>query len=191
VIDALDKERTLVNILDKSLDLGKVMIFVAQKRVADDLCRRLQRENFRALALHGDKEQGERDWVLNQFREGKCQLMIATDVASRGIDVKDIATVINYDFPNNLEDYVHRIGRTGRAGRKGTAISFFTVADSKKAKELIEVLKSTNQNIPDALFEFVGAGSGHGSGYGGGYKGGRGSNVNGYPGAGGGGGYRR
>lgn len=80
--------------------------------------------------------------------------MIATDVASRGIDVLDITAVVNYDFPGNIEDYVHRIGRTGRAGNQGTAFSFFTYTDAGKAKDLIKVLLEAKQPVPEALNKF-------------------------------------
>ena len=76
-------------------------------------------DGFAALCIHGDKKQEERDWVLAEFKAGKSPIMVATDVASRGLDVKDIRYVINYDMPNQIEDYIHRIGRTGRAGTHG------------------------------------------------------------------------
>ena len=81
--------------------------------------------------------------------------MLATDVASRGLDVDGIKLVVNYDFPKNVEEYVHRIGRTGRAGRAGKAHTFFTLNDGKLARELVEVLRSTGQKVPDALSRFV------------------------------------
>ncbi|KAI7596457.1 ATP-dependent RNA helicase, partial [Hortaea werneckii] len=96
---------------------NKVLIFTGTKRVADDITRFLRQDGWPALSIHGDKQQNERDWVLNEFKTGKSPIMVATDVASRGIDVKDITHVFNYDYPNNSEDYVHRIGRTARAGR--------------------------------------------------------------------------
>lgn len=80
--------------------------------------------SFPALSIHGDKRQQERDWVLNDFKTGNSTIMVATDVAARGIDVKDIKYVINFDFASTIEDYIHRIGRTGRAGRKGTAYRY-------------------------------------------------------------------
>jgi superfamily II DNA/RNA helicase len=99
------------------------------------LCRRLtlslSRSGWPALAIHGDKQQQERDWVLQEFKSGRSPIMIATDVASRGLDVKDIKYVINYDFPNNCEDYIHRIGRTGRGGATGTSYTYFTTENSK------------------------------------------------------------
>jgi ATP-dependent RNA helicase DDX5/DBP2 len=86
--------------------------------------------------------------------------MVATDVAARGLDVKDIAYVINFDFPNSVEDYVHRIGRTARAGATGTAITFFTRNNARNARELINVLKEANQPIPPALYDFYQRGRG-------------------------------
>jgi len=93
--------------------------------------------------------------------------MVATDVAARGLDVKDVKVVVNYDFPNQVEDYVHRIGRTGRAGEKGVAYSFFTATDCKKAKSLVDVLRQTNQHIPEELVKMIQYTSGSGGGHGG------------------------
>lgn len=90
---------------------AKTLIFCDTKRGADDITRLLRRDGWPALSIHGDKKQSERDWVLNQFKTGRSAIMIATDVASRGLDVKDVKYVINYDFPGTIEDYVHRIGR--------------------------------------------------------------------------------
>ncbi|KAI0243712.1 ATP-dependent RNA helicase dbp2 [Massospora cicadina] len=118
----------------------RCIIFTATKRTADEITRCLRRDGWPALAIHGDKVQSERDWVLQQFKSGKSHIMVATDVASRGIDVKDVKFVINYDFPGNIEDYVHRIGRTGRGGDTGTAITFFTAEDASKAKDLVAIL---------------------------------------------------
>ncbi|KAK3709828.1 ATP-dependent RNA helicase dbp2 [Vermiconidia calcicola] len=155
---------------------NKILIFTGTKRVADDITRFLRQDGWPALSIHGDKQQNERDWVLNEFKTGKSPIMVATDVASRGIDVKDITHVFNYDYPNNSEDYVHRIGRTGRAGRNGTAITLFTTDNSKQARDLISVLKEANQQIDPRLAEMAryGGGGGGGRGYGGGRGGGRG-----------------
>jgi len=157
------------------MDGSKVLIFTGTKRVADSLTRSLRSDGWPARAIHGDKTQTERDWVLQEFRTGKSPLMIATDVAARGLDVKDIGTVINFDFPSQLEDYVHRIGRTGRAGCVGNAITFFTSNDAKKAKGLIDLLKQNSQKIPEQLYTLASAAIGMSSGrYGGGRGGGRG-----------------
>ncbi|CDJ62108.1 MGC53795 protein, related [Eimeria necatrix] len=101
------------------MDGSKILVFAETKRGADNLTRDLRMEGWPALSLHGDKKQEERTWVLDEFKQGRNPIMVATDVASRGLDVKDIRHVINYDMPNQIEDYVHRIGRTGRAGAKG------------------------------------------------------------------------
>ncbi|KAI7275766.1 ATP-dependent RNA helicase [Hortaea werneckii] len=154
---------------------NKVLIFTGTKRVADDITRFLRQDGWPALSIHGDKQQNERDWVLNEFKTGKSPIMVATDVASRGIDVKDITHVFNYDYPNNSEDYVHRIGRTARAGRTGTAITLFTTDNSKQARDLVNVLREAKQQIDPRLAEMVryGGGGGGGRGFGGG-RGGRG-----------------
>ena len=123
-----------------------------------------------------DRSQQERDWVLQEFRSGQSPLMIATDVASRGLDVKDIKTVINYDFPTQVEDYVHRIGRTGRAGEKGLSITFFSRNDAKKARELIQLLRQNDQVVPEELAEMEGGG-GYGGGGGGRFGGSRSSRL--------------
>ncbi|KAI7368836.1 ATP-dependent RNA helicase, partial [Hortaea werneckii] len=154
---------------------NKVLIFTGTKRVADDITRFLRQDGWPALSIHGDKQQNERDWVLNEFKTGKSPIMVATDVASRGIDVKDITHVFNYDYPNNSEDYVHRIGRTARAGRTGTAITLFTTDNSKQARDLVNVLHEAKQQIDPRLAEMAryGGGGGGGRGFGGG-RGGRG-----------------
>merc|ERR1719487_2602355 len=107
------------------MDGSKIIIFSETKRGADELTREMRLDGFPALCLHGDKKQEERDWVL-KFKTGKSPLLLATDVASRGLDVKDIKYVINYDMPRQIEDYIYRVGRTGRAGATGSSYTFFT-----------------------------------------------------------------
>ncbi|KAF6788780.1 RNA helicase [Colletotrichum musicola] len=163
---------------DKS---NKILIFVGTKRVADDITRFLRQDGWPALSIHGDKQQNERDWVLDQFKTGKSPIMVATDVASRGIDVRNITHVLNYDYPNNSEDYIHRIGRTGRAGAKGTAITLFTTENSKQARDLVNVLREARQEIDPRLAEmtrFGGGGGGRYGGWGRGRGGGGGGNRN-------------
>ena len=163
------KEKTLFQILDRVMKGGaRILVFSETKRMCDQLVRNLRQEGFPALAIHGDKKQQEREWVLNEFRTGKQPLMIATDVASRGIDVKDIRYVINFDFPKTIEDYVHRIGRTGRAGAKGTAITFIDQQqDARIAQKLISLLKKAKQNIPPELQQMDSGGGGYRSNGGG------------------------
>ncbi|CAI4051666.1 hypothetical protein SUVZ_14G2090 [Saccharomyces uvarum] len=168
-------------------DEYKTLIFASTKRMCDDITKYLREDGWPALAIHGDKDQRERDWVLQEFRNGGSPIMVATDVAARGIDVKGINYVINYDMPGNIEDYVHRIGRTGRAGATGTAVSFFTEENKGLGGKLISIMKEANQNIPPELLKYdrrsyggghprYGGGRGGRGGYGrrGGYGGGRG-----------------
>ncbi|KAL8690174.1 MAG: hypothetical protein Q9218_004324 [Villophora microphyllina] len=129
IVSEFDKRDRMTKHLERIMDAdkdAKILLFTGTKRVADEITRFLRQDGWPALSIHGDKQQNERDWVLNEFKTGKSPIMVATDVASRGIDVKNITHVLNYDYPNNSEDYVHRIGRTGRAGSKGTAITLFT-----------------------------------------------------------------
>jgi len=184
-------------------DLGgkkhaKIIVFTAKKMSCNDLANKLWDDGFAVDCLHGDRPQWERTKVMNAFKDGTLRMLIATDVAARGLDVKDVGVVINYDMPagsNGVEDYVHRIGRTGRAGSKGIAHTFFTQGDSKNATKLVEVLLKAEQEIPPELQAMVrprfgGGGRGRGRGgrgYGG-RGGGRGRGGRGYMSSGGGGG---
>jgi len=151
----------------------KVIVFVETKKGCDQLTRSLRGEGFPCRCIHGDKTQQERDDTLAEFKAGKLPILIATDVAARGLDVKDIAVVVNFDMPNNIEDYIHRIGRTGRAGARGTAVSFFTEKASKMAKDLVEILYEAKQEVPPALATQAGGAYGGGNNrYGGGRYGG-------------------
>ncbi len=172
-----DKMRTLVEELSQIMagaEPGKVIIFVGKKITADMVADHLNRERFPAVALHGDKSQSARDWVMRQFKAGHSAIMVATDVAARGLDVKEINHVINFDMPKNIEDYVHRIGRTGRAGKYGTAISLFSPEeDFKLTRDLIRILEEAKQEVPPELFDSMSR-SGRGRGGGRGGYGGRG-----------------
>ncbi|EEB07575.2 ATP-dependent RNA helicase Dbp2 [Schizosaccharomyces japonicus yFS275] len=193
VVDPADKRARLSKDLEKAMEdkESKVLVFTGTKRVADEITRFLRQDGWPALAIHGDKAQDERDWVLNEFRTGKSPIMVATDVASRGIDVKGITHVFNFDFPGNTEDYVHRIGRTGRAGAKGTAYTYFTQENSKQARDLIGILREAKQNIDPKLEEMArysgGGGNrrwgGRGRGRGGYGRGGGGYGGRGYTGS--------
>merc|ERR1719424_942486 len=146
----------------------RTLIFVETKRGCDQLCNSMRHDGYPAKAMHGDKDQHERDQVLREFKEGKTPIMVATDVAARGLDVKEVMVVINFDFPNNVEDYVHRIGRTGRAGKKGTAVTFFTSKAGKNARELSKILADAGQPVPPELagMQSYGGGGGRGGGRG-------------------------
>ena len=121
-------------------------------------------------AIHGDKDQREREATLRDFRSGRAPILVATDVAARGLDIADVALVVNYDYPNNIEDYVHRIGRTGRAGASGVAGTLMTPNDAKQARPLMRILSQAGQPVPPAL-EALASSSGGGGGGGGGGKG--------------------
>jgi ATP-dependent RNA helicase DDX5/DBP2 len=150
-----DKPMRLSKLLEKVMNGGRILIFTETKKKADELTRSLRANGWPALAVHGDKSQQERDWVLSQFRSGKQPLMVATDVAARGLDIKDVKYVINYDFPNTIEDYVHRIGRTGRAGALGKSHTFFTPDKFRVAKELVNLLRDAGQDIPPELARLI------------------------------------
>jgi ATP-dependent RNA helicase DDX5/DBP2 len=135
---------------------SKVVVFAETKRGCESLYAQLRAKQWPAEAIHGDKSQREREHILSAFKQGTCRILIATDVASRGLDVKDISHVVNYDFPRQVEDYVHRIGRTARGGAEGTSISFFTDKNRRQAAELVRVMRETKQEIPERLREMAG-----------------------------------
>uniref|UniRef100_A0A0D9UXC6 RNA helicase n=1 Tax=Leersia perrieri TaxID=77586 RepID=A0A0D9UXC6_9ORYZ len=161
VITPPEKSRRLDQILRSQEPGSKIIIFCSTKRMCDQLARNLAR-NYGASAIHGDKSQSERDSVLSEFRNGRCPILVATDVAARGLDIKDIRVVVNYDFPTGVEDYVHRIGRTGRAGATGVAYTFFCEQDSKYASDLVKILEGANQSVSQQLRDLISRG-----GYGG------------------------
>ncbi|VDI39805.1 putative ATP-dependent RNA helicase DDX5 [Mytilus galloprovincialis] len=150
-----EKDYKLMKLLDEIMQEkeNKTIVFTETKRRADELTRRMRREGWPVMCIHGDKNQQERDWVLQEFRVGKTPILIATDVASRGLDVDDIKFVINFDYPNSSEDYVHRIGRTARANNTGTAYTFFTQNNCKQAADLISVLREANQQVNPKLVQ--------------------------------------
>ncbi|KAH8486879.1 hypothetical protein H0E87_025759 [Populus deltoides] len=147
----LEKYKRLIKLLKEVMDGSRILIFMETKKGCDQVTRQLRMDGWAALSIHGDKNQAERDWVLAEFKSGRSPIMTATDVAARGLDVKDIKCVVNYDFPSSLEDYVHRIGRTGRAGARGTALTFFTESNAKFARDLIKILQEAGQIVPPSL----------------------------------------
>jgi ATP-dependent RNA helicase DDX5/DBP2 len=151
VVSQHEKKNRLRRLLEKVMDGSKILIFCSTKREGDELTREMRLDGFPALCIHGDKKQEERDWVLKEFKEGKSPILVATDVASRGLDVKDIKYVINYDLPTQIEDYIHRVGRTGRAGATGSSYTFFTSDKARMAPDLIRVLEEAGQPVPDEL----------------------------------------
>ena len=114
----LQKENKLARLLEEIGSQDKMLVFVETKRKADELTRLMRRDGYPAMCIQGDKQQREREWVLGEFKSGGTTILVATDVAARGLHVDDVKFVINYDYPNNSEDYIHRIGRTGRKENK-------------------------------------------------------------------------
>jgi ATP-dependent RNA helicase DDX5/DBP2 len=129
----------------------RVVIFSSTKRTCDWLTRELSHNNIRAAAVHGDKSQAERDAVLSAFRRGLVPVLVATDVAARGLDIPGVSSVVNYEFPEDHEMYIHRIGRTGRAGRKGESLTFLTPENANVTPVLVDIMKGANQHVPEEL----------------------------------------
>ena len=134
-----DKRKKLMDILNKGID-PPIIVFVNQKKGADVLAKGLEKMGFSATTLHGGKGQEQREFALASLKGGSKDILVATDVAGRGIDIKDVSMVINYDMAKSIEDYTHRIGRTGRAGKTGIAISFLTLNDSAVFYDLKQAL---------------------------------------------------
>lgn len=132
---------------DRNNSAAKAIIFCSTKRMCDQLQRDLQRAGVPCAAIHGDKGQREREHALGELKSGAMKLIVATDVAARGIDIKGVTLVVNFDAPGNTEDYVHRIGRTGRAGQKGYAVSLISDKDAHALRGIIEVMRRTNQEV--------------------------------------------
>ena len=124
---------------------GSVVLFVKTKRSADKIALKLRKDKFNAEAIHGDLRQSKREKVILKFRKNRFQILVATDVAARGLDIPHIEHVINYDIPQNPEDYIHRIGRTARAGAKGRALTFLTEGDKKNWNAIGKLI---NPNAP-------------------------------------------
>ncbi|KAI8326269.1 DEAD-domain-containing protein [Martensiomyces pterosporus] len=180
-----DKLSVLLDIISSTNADGLTLVFVETKRMADRLSEDLLDENIPASAIHGDRTQRERERALESFRTGRTPVLVATAVAARGLDIPNVGHVINYDLPSDPDEYVHRVGRTGRAGNTGIATSFFNRGNRNIVRGLIDLLKESNQEIPHWLTVvarensgFGGRGRGRG-GYGGGYGGGGGSSSRG------------
>ena len=129
---------------------GTVLVFTGTQIRTESVANYLEEYGVKVNRIHGGRTQGQRSTALKQFREGKIKVLIATDVAARGIDVSDISHVINYDLPQIAEDYIHRIGRTGRAGSSGIATSFVTEQDQRRWDEIVALLKKTGSAVPKA-----------------------------------------
>jgi ATP-dependent RNA helicase DDX5/DBP2 len=183
VIQEHEKWAELKRVLHDIRDGERTIIFCETKRNCNDITARLRRDGFPAMAIHGDKQQQERDHVLREFKAGRSWLMCATNVASRGLDVPDVRFVINFDMPSDgVEDYIHRIGRAGRKTKegynKGDSFSFVTAKNAKIASELVGILMDANQPVPPELKTLAMNSYSRGGGRGGRRGGGRGRSSN-------------
>ncbi|KAL6845699.1 hypothetical protein ACP4OV_024522 [Aristida adscensionis] len=171
VLDA-DKRSYLMDLLHAQKSNGThgkqalTLVFVETKRGADALEDWLYRNGFPATSIHGDRSQQEREHALRSFKSGATPILVATDVAARGLDIPHVAHVINFDLPNDIDDYVHRIGRTGRAGKSGLATAFFNESNISLARPLSELMQEANQEVPQWLERYA-ARSTYGGGGGG------------------------
>ena len=139
-VDRNNKKALLVKLLYEE-NIRRALVFTRTKYMAKELSRQLVRQRVRSDDLHGDKTQAARQYALNSFHAGRIQVLVATDIASRGIDVDNVSHVINYELPNEPENYIHRIGRTGRAGKKGTALSFCEASEVVYLRQIERVIK--------------------------------------------------
>ena len=189
-----DKRSVLLDILVSEGKTGLTLVFVETKRMADTLSEFLMNNRLPATSIHGDRTQREREQALDTFRKGRTPILVATAVAARGLDIPNVTHVINYDLPSDIDDYVHRIGRTGRAGNTGISTAFFNRGNRNIVRELVELLREANQDIPGWLdtvaqeASFSSSFRGGGRGYRGGARG-RGGGTRDFRTSGGGGGY--
>eukprot|EP00164_Ancoracysta_twista_P014821 GFYU01024276.1.p2 GENE.GFYU01024276.1~~GFYU01024276.1.p2 ORF type:complete len:198 (+),score=71.92 GFYU01024276.1:68-595(+) len=144
-----DKHRLLREALD--LTPAPIIVFVNTKKTADILSRQLERDQYKAVAIHGGKVQDQRETAIEGIKNGKFDILVATGVAARGIDISNVSQVINYEMPNNIQEYTHRIGRTGRAGKQGLATGLLTMEDSDIFFDLKQLLAASNNTIPPEL----------------------------------------
>ena len=133
----------------------RALIFVDRQESADGLLRDLMRKGYPCMSIHGGKDQIDRDSTIDDFKKGIVPILIATSVAARGLDVKQLKLVVNFDAPNHLEDYVHRAGRTGRAGNTGTAVTFITPDQERYSLDIAKALRQSGQEVPDELQKLV------------------------------------
>jgi len=148
-----EKRDAILDLISKN-PREKVIIFINRKAVCSHLSSDMLGMGISCASIHGDMSQEARISSLEEFKRNECTILVATDVAARGIDVADVTLVVNYDMPKTAEDYVHRVGRTGRAGKQGSAISFFTKPDSRLAADIINILKQAGQEVPDLLHKY-------------------------------------
>lgn len=151
----LQKWNWLLCHLVKFLSEGSVLIFVTKKADAETVANNLLVKEYNCLLLHGDMDQADRNKVITQFKRKECDILVATDVAARGLDIPHIRNVVNYDIARDIDTHTHRIGRTGRAGEKGNAFTLVTDKDKEFAGHLVRNLEGADQQVPDDLMELA------------------------------------
>ena len=154
-VDKPEKKQLLLHLLQTE-GIKNVLVFSRTKHGADNIAKSLHKNNFKAEAIHGDKSQGARQRVLSAFKDKEIDILVATDVAARGIDIELLPYVINFDLPNIPETYVHRIGRTGRAGNSGLSISFCSKDEEVYWKDILKLTRSNVKTIEDHPFPWKG-----------------------------------
>ena len=150
---AAARKRALLEHLIRTRDMQQVLVFVRMKRDANKLARELARDGINATAIHSDRTQAERMQALEEFKTGKASVLVATDIAARGLDIEELPFVVNYELPYTPEDYVHRIGRTGRAGMPGEAISLVSPDEVKLLADIEKLLKRTIPRLTPERFD--------------------------------------
>lgn len=150
-VEENDKRSFLLDLLNATGKDSLTLVFVETKKGADALEDFLYREGYACTSIHGDRSQRDREEALHQFRSGRCPILVATAVAARGLDISNVKHVINFDLPSDIEEYVHRIGRTGRVGNLGLATSFFNDKNSNITKDLLDILVEAKQEVPSWL----------------------------------------
>ncbi|KAH0792183.1 DEAD/DEAH box helicase family protein [Histomonas meleagridis] len=153
-VEEFEKMNKIIEFLKDKTD-KKVIVFTKTKRSADNLSDALDSRGIPSMSIHGDKPQNEREYILHKYKECKAGALVATDVAARGLDVSDIDIVVNFDFPGDIESYIHRIGRTARGSNNGMALTFFTDENKNMSRKLAKVLTQSGQTVPDWLQELA------------------------------------
>ena len=149
-VDESDKRSFLMDLLDASED-ALTLVFVETKKGCDALDDFLYANNYPCTCIHGDRSQSQREEALRSFKSAECRILVATAVAARGLDIPNVKHVVNFDLPSDIEEYVHRIGRTGRVGNLGLATSFFNDRNRNICHDLLGLLAETKQEIPSWL----------------------------------------
>merc|ERR1719262_1728747 len=151
VLEESQKFYRLLQLLGEWHDHGSVIVFAHQQKDVDEMFTELLKYGSPPLALHGGQDQHDRDFTLQDFKDGVANILVATSVAARGLDVKKVILVVNFKVPDHLEDYIHRIGRTGRAGKSGFAYTFIQPDEGDKAQDMLDALRQCGQKVPEKL----------------------------------------